>query len=148
MPNRRPSPCSTSCCERYAIGVADHAARYLNVRSDHPHHLGGQVAAVLDRADVVLFIECDVPWIQTRAAPRADAFVAQAGVDPLFGQYPMRTHRADLNISATPAALLTALGAALAERADRIDPARAERMRDAGRDTAAARERLRAPRDE
>jgi acetolactate synthase-1/2/3 large subunit len=129
------------CCERFAIGVADHASRYLNVRHDHPHHLGSQVAPVLARADVVLFVECDVPWIQTRTAPRPDAFVAQAGVDPLFGQYPMRTHRADLNISATPSALLTALGVALAERADRIDPRRADRMRDAGRETGAARER-------
>jgi acetolactate synthase-1/2/3 large subunit len=132
-----------ACCERFAIGVADQAARYLNVRSDHPHHLGSQAATVLEHADVVLCIECDVPWMPTRAAPRADAFVAQAGVDPLFGAYPMRTHRADLNISATPSALLAALGTALADRADGIDPARAERIRTAGRDAAAARERLR-----
>ena len=125
-------------CTRFAIGVADHASRYLNVRFDHPHHLGNQVGAVLERSDVLLFIECDVPWIQSRTAPGADAFVAQAGVDPLFSRYPMRTHRADLNISATPAALLTALTTAMAERADGIDPGRSERMLAAGRETAAA----------
>jgi acetolactate synthase-1/2/3 large subunit len=129
-------------CTRFAIGVADHAARYLNVRFDHPHHVGNQVGAVLDRADVVLFIECDVPWIQTRTAPRPDTYIAQAGVDPLFGQYPMRTHRADLNISATPTAFLAALTAALATRADGIDPARAERVRAAGSEASAGRDRL------
>lgn len=129
-------------CERFGIGVADHASRYLNVRFDHPHHVGNQVGAVLDRSDVVLFIECDVPWIQTRATPRPDTFIAQAGVDPLFGKYPMRTHRADLNISATPTAFLRALTAALAARADRIDPARAERIRAVGREASALRDKL------
>jgi acetolactate synthase I/II/III large subunit len=119
------------CCARFAIGVADNAPRYLNVASDHPYHLGTQLRRVLERADVVVFLECDVPWIPAQTSPRADAFVAQAGVDPLYARYPMRTHRADLNITATPAVLLTALIAALGEREAKIDPARADRIREA-----------------
>ncbi|MFD4351590.1 thiamine pyrophosphate-requiring protein [Nocardia sp. NPDC056541] len=117
------------CCTRFALGVADPWARYLNIPSDHPHRVGSDVAAVLERADVVVFVECDVPWIQARTAPSADCFVAQVGVDPLFTTYPMRSHRSDLNISATPTAFLTRLIEALEVRADRIDQGRAEQIR-------------------
>ncbi|MEU6558261.1 thiamine pyrophosphate-requiring protein [Nocardia nova] len=117
------------CCSRFAIGVAEPWARYLNVPSDHPHRLGADVAVVLERADVVVFVECDVPWIQARTAPSAECFVAQVGVDPLFTDYPMRSHRSDLTISATPTAFLARLIEALEARADGIDQGRAEQFR-------------------
>jgi acetolactate synthase-1/2/3 large subunit len=116
-------------CARFGIGVADPWGRYLNIPSDHPYRIGVDIAAVFDRADVVVFVECDVPWIQARTAPSADCFVAQVGVDPLFTTYPMRSHRSDLNIIATPAAFLTRLAEALEERTGRIDKDRAERIR-------------------
>jgi acetolactate synthase-1/2/3 large subunit len=87
------------------------------------------MATIFARADVLVFVECDVPWIQSNAAPRTDCFVAQVGVDPLFTRYPMRSHRSDLNICATPAAFLSQLIAALGDRAASIDPARAGRIR-------------------
>ncbi|GHE79404.1 acetolactate synthase [Amycolatopsis deserti] len=114
---------------RFAIAVADPWARYLNIPVDHPHRLGSDVTAVLERADVVVFLECDVPWIQARTAPAADCFVAQVGVDPLFTSYPMRSHRSDLTISATPTAFLERLTEALEARADGIDAGRAEPIR-------------------
>jgi len=117
------------CCARFAIGVADPWARYLNIPFDHPNRLGADVSAALQRADVIVFLESDVPWIQARQAPRDDCFIAQVGVDPLFSAYPIRSHRSDLNIAATPSAFLARLTAALEARADRIDPARAEGFR-------------------
>jgi acetolactate synthase-1/2/3 large subunit len=117
------------CCTRFSIGVADQWARYLNVAFDHPHRIVADVSAIFERADVVVFVECDVPWFQSRTAPRAECFVAQVGIDPLFTRYPMRTHRSDLTISATPTAFFTRLIAALDERATGIDPTRAERIR-------------------
>jgi acetolactate synthase-1/2/3 large subunit len=131
------------CCSRFAIAVADNAPRYLNIAADHPHHLGMNLPRALDQADVVLFVECDVPWIPVRVAPAADAFVAQAGVDPLFARYPMRTHRADLTISATPAALFEGLTAELDRRAATIDPGRGDRVRAAARAAAADVDRRR-----
>jgi acetolactate synthase-1/2/3 large subunit len=115
------------CCSRFAIAVADPWARYLNIPSDHPHRLGADITAALQRADVIVFLESDVPWIQARQAPRADAFVAQVGVDPLFSAYPIRSHRSDLNIAATPTAFLARLIAALEART--IDQGRAEGIR-------------------
>jgi acetolactate synthase-1/2/3 large subunit len=131
------------CCSRFAIAVSDNAPRYLNIAADHPHHLGTDLPRALDQADVVLFVECDVPWIPTRAAPGVDAYVAQAGVDPLYARYPMRTHRADLTISATPKALFEALTAALERCAGTIDPGRGDRIRAAASAAAAEVDRLR-----
>lgn len=116
-------------CIRFGIGVADPWARYLNVPYNHPHRVSVDVTAVFEQADVVVFVECDVPWLQARTEPPAECFIAQVGVDPLYSTYPIRSHRSDLNIVATPAAFLTQLSAALEARADGIDPARAGRIR-------------------
>ncbi|MBP2365074.1 thiamine pyrophosphate-requiring protein [Pseudonocardia parietis] len=114
-------------CERYAVGVAEAGPRYLNVSADHPFHLGLPTEAFPD-ADVLLFLECDVPWIARRGEPRTDAFVAQAGLDPLTSGYPMRTHRFDLGITTSAASLLTALEGALADRTEQIPPTRADML--------------------
>src|SRR5439155_10739720 len=115
-------------CERYAIGLAEEQARYPNVPADHPHHLGYQLAPVFADADVLCFLECDVPWMPRWGQPRADAFIAQCGVDPLFARYPMRSHRADLCVTASAAGIIADLAVALEARADRIDRARHTRL--------------------
>lgn len=115
-------------CARYAIGYMEEQARYLNLAVDHPMHLGHQIAPVLAEADALCLLECDVPWIPSLAAPRAGAFVAECGLDPLFSRYPMRTLASDLAITASARAVIEALDEALATRAERIDPARGARI--------------------
>jgi acetolactate synthase I/II/III large subunit len=118
------------CCTRFGIGVADTFARYLIVAADHPHRLTADPtsAGLFAQSDCLVFLECDVPWMDQHATPPAETFIAQIGIDPLYAAYPMRTHRSDLTLAATPAAFLRALIAALATRA--IDPARAAQVRD------------------
>ena len=115
-------------CERHGIGYAEEAARYLNFPAGHPLHLGYRLAPVFDEADVLCFIECDVPWIPAEKAPRDDAFVAHVGVDPAFSRNPMRSHRADLSITSTAIAFISALDAALAARTARVDTDRRQRV--------------------
>jgi acetolactate synthase-1/2/3 large subunit len=69
--------------------------------------------------------------------------VAQVGVDPLFSTYPMRTHRADLNVAATASAFLARLIEALEERSDGIDPDRRRRIEDVAATSRAGVEDLR-----
>jgi acetolactate synthase-1/2/3 large subunit len=116
---------------RFGIGIADPWARYLNIPYNHPHRVANMdvAATVFARADVIVFLESDVPWMETHTPPPSDTYIAQVGVDPLYATYPIRSHRSDLNISATPAAFLTRLSAALEARADRIDQSRAEEIR-------------------
>ncbi|MGU3498768.1 thiamine pyrophosphate-requiring protein [Mycobacterium sp. C31M] len=119
------------CATRFGIGIADPWARYLNVAYNHPHRVANMDVAttVFERADVIVFLESDVPWMETHTPPPADTYIAQVGVDPLYATYPIRSHRSDLNISATPAAFLSRLSAALEARTDRIDLGRSDEIR-------------------
>ena len=114
--------------EQHGIGVADTWSRYLNLPFSHAMHLGVADQAMYDRADVVLYLECDVPWISAHMRPREDAFIAQAGVDPLFSRYPMRSHRSDLTLTGTPSAVVAALTDALSGYA--VNAERRRRMRE------------------
>lgn len=123
----------TDCAERFAIGVADPWHRFLNIAANHAHRLGPDTLGVLQKADVIVFLEADVPWMDAHGSPSPDTFIAQVGVDPLYTDYPIRSHRSDINIAATPTAFLARLTAALGERAGRIDRTRGERIRAAAK---------------
>jgi acetolactate synthase-1/2/3 large subunit len=115
-------------CERYAIGYVEEQARYLNFPAGHALHLGYQLAPVFADADVLCFIECDVPWLPGGTGPRDDAFVAHVGIDPAFPRYPIRGHRVDLSITSSASAFIAALDEALAKRIATIDPVRGRRV--------------------
>ena len=110
-------------CDEYSIGVLESGSRRYNVAASHPLHMGYDLRAAPD-ADVLCFLDMDVPWIPARAKPPADATVVQCGPDPHFSRYPIRTHRSDLSVTASVGNLLTALAAALPGRAGRIDKRR------------------------
>ena len=111
-------------CDEYSIGVLESRPRRYNVSTSHPLHVGYDLGAVAADADVLCFLDMDVPWIGASAAPRADAVVVQCGPDPQFSRYPVRTHRSDLSVTASTANLLAALAAALPGRHARIDNGR------------------------
>jgi acetolactate synthase I/II/III large subunit len=121
-------PLLDELCRRFSIAVAESGARYVNVSDDHPLHIGFNLGRALVEADVLCFLDVDVPWQPGGTTPRDDAVVVQAGPDPHFGRYPIRTHRADLAISTTSKNLLEALSTALAARAAQIDPDRYGRI--------------------
>jgi acetolactate synthase-1/2/3 large subunit len=111
-------------CDDYSIGVLESRPRCYNVSTSHPLHVGYDLAAIAPEADVLCFLDMDVPWIPAASAPRADATVVQTGPDPQFSRYPVRTQRSDLSVTASTGNLLAALAAALPGRAGRIDPRR------------------------
>jgi acetolactate synthase I/II/III large subunit len=73
---------------------------------------------MLDGADAILVIDCDVPWTPSREAPPADCRVIHIGVDPLFSRYPIRGFTCDVAITGATRLVLPRLGAALAALAD------------------------------
>ncbi|MET1116888.1 MAG: thiamine pyrophosphate-requiring protein [Comamonas sp.] len=98
----------------YGVAVAESMGHYVNVPYDHPHHLGHDATAVVARADVVIALESDVPWVPGRAEPAADAFIAQVGVDPLFQDLPLRSFQSTVTLVSRALPFLEALGAELA----------------------------------
>src|ERR1700744_517219 len=108
-------------CDEYSIGVLESRPRCYNVSTSHPLHVGYDLAAVAPDADVLCFLDMDVPWITKAATPRAGATVVQCGPDPQCSRYPIRTHRSDLSVTATTGNLLAALATALAGRSHQVD---------------------------
>lgn len=97
--------------EDYAIPVAQGGG--LNIPYDHPMNLGALPGAMLDRADAILVIDSEVPWIPLVKAPRDDARIIQLAADPLYSSYPFRGFGAELLVSGTAEHTIPALADAL-----------------------------------
>jgi len=95
--------------ELFALPVVENKARMVCLPADSAMHAGFEAEAFIGDADVVLTLEADVPWIPKAGKPAPGARVIQVALDPLWTDYPVRTHRADLSITSSSAAFLAAL---------------------------------------
>ena len=95
--------------ETFAIPVIQYRPRHLALSTEHPLACGWDPHALLKEADVVLVVDCDVPWIPKEGGPRPDAKVVHIGPDPLFARYPLRGFRADLALTGQVPATLDTL---------------------------------------
>ncbi|MDH7794248.1 MULTISPECIES: thiamine pyrophosphate-requiring protein [unclassified Beijerinckia] len=102
--------------DAFAIPVTQRKPRYTALSTDHAMHLGYDPDSMLAAADLVIVIECDVPWVPFKQSPAKDAKIIHIGVDPLFSHYPMRAFDCDLAITGVLSATLTQLTQALATR--------------------------------
>lgn len=75
--------------------------------------VGGNIAAHLPDADVVLVVDAGVAWIGSKASPAPDAEVIHLGPDPLFTRIPVRGYKTTQAIQCNTVAGLKALRAAL-----------------------------------
>jgi acetolactate synthase I/II/III large subunit len=92
-----------------AVPVIHYRPRYLALSTEHPMHCGWDPHALLKDADLVLVVDCDVPWIPKEGGPRAGAKVIHIGPDPLFARYPLRGFRTDLALTGAVAPTLQGL---------------------------------------
>lgn len=125
-----------SLAERFALPVVAFNQRTMALPSDHPMHQGFQPRPLIEEADLVLVVDCDVPWIPSLEGPPPGARIAHIGEDPAFSRYPMRGFPADLSLTAAVPAALAALERALAAQLEPDSPAITAR-----RQTLAARSR-------
>jgi len=95
--------------ETFAIPVVHYRPRHLALSTEHPMHCGWDPHAALKEADLVLVVDCDVPWIPREGQPKADARVIHIGPDPLFARYPLRGFRTDLALAGATAQTVQAL---------------------------------------
>ena len=102
--------------ERFAIPVVTYRPRYVCIPSDHPMHVGFEPGALIKDADLILVLDCDVPWIPSLHSPNPEAKVVHIGVDPLFSNYPVRGFPSDLAITAATGGALRALAEAIEVR--------------------------------
>jgi acetolactate synthase-1/2/3 large subunit len=95
--------------DAFAIATVHYRPRHLALSTEHPMHCGWDPHALLKQADLVLVVDCDVPWIPKEGGPRPDARVIHIGPDPLFARYPLRGFRTDLALTGAVAPSLQAL---------------------------------------
>jgi acetolactate synthase-1/2/3 large subunit len=81
-------------CEMAAIGVIESVPMRMNFPADHPLHWGYQwnstgQNSLLAKADVILVLGSDVPWIPSRNRPDRSAQIYVVDVDPLKHQMPL-----------------------------------------------------------
>ncbi|WP_226582448.1 thiamine pyrophosphate-requiring protein [Acuticoccus sediminis] len=114
---------------RIGAPVVEYRPRHLNLSSEDPFHGGFEIAPWLAAADVVLVMECDVPWIPAHNHPAEDLTVIQVGIDPLQARYPMRGFHSDLTIRSAPRLFIEAMLAELGAPPDDAGDERAATVR-------------------
>jgi acetolactate synthase-1/2/3 large subunit len=112
-----------------AVPVVHYRPRYLALSTEHPMHCGWDPHALLREADVVLVVDCDVPWIPREASPAPAAKIIHIGPDPLFTRYPLRGFRTDIALTGGVATTLQALWRGAQKHA--VSPAKIEERRQA-----------------
>ncbi len=118
--------------EAGAMGVISFNPEYMNFPTSHQCHLGFSPAPFLEDADVILVLDCDVPWYPSKGKPGQAAVIITAGIDPLYSRYPMRSFPSDITIQGPTDLVLSALRQAILKteegRSERIE-ARRETLR-------------------
>ena len=99
--------------ETVGAGVVEQTPTTLSFPRDHPQHVGYDPVAAIERADLVVLAESDVPWIPAEDVA-VDAPVVQIDPTPTKPTYPRWPFRVDETVQADAA---TTLGAV----ADRLD---------------------------
>jgi acetolactate synthase-1/2/3 large subunit len=95
--------------ETFGIPVIHYRPRYLALPTEHPMQAGWDPHTFFKDADLVLVVECDVPWIPAQGNPKADAPIVHIGADPLFARYPLRGFRTDVALTGVAGPTLMAL---------------------------------------
>jgi acetolactate synthase-1/2/3 large subunit len=98
-----------------------------------------------EKADVVIVLDCVIPWIPASGGPRRDAKIINISADPLTTRYPFKEIEADLLVQGDPCAALRLLREALGGKpksANGAADSRRKTVAAAREDNAAKRKKL------
>lgn len=106
----------------FGVGVMELGPQSVSFPGNHPCHLGYQRNALVGEADLILLLDVDVPWMESKVTPHADAQVFHVDVDPLkddLGYWHFPAQRSFRASSGQVLAQLLALDAAAAAQGRR-----------------------------
>ena len=109
--------------EMLGIGVVETVPTALSFPSDHELHLGYTTDGLLERADLVIAVDTDSPWLGIRTGSERDAFVYYIDSDPLKEDLPLWYMESDVFVRADSTVVLDQLLESATARADRGDVA-------------------------
>jgi len=87
-------------CEMFSIPIIESNPSYMNFPTEHPLHMGFEVNELLAEADVVIVMDCDVPWVPTICEPGDRCKVFIIDIDPLKEKIPLAYIPAELTLQA------------------------------------------------
>ncbi len=120
-----------SFAETVGVPVVEAAPAFdLNFPRDHPLHFGFAAEPYFDDVDLLLVVNCDVPWVPKRGRPRSDATVVHVDDDPEKTRYPNWDYSVDVRLRANARRVLEELTTAF-DPTDGAD--RRERFRSHGK---------------
>ncbi|MEX1326258.1 MAG: thiamine pyrophosphate-requiring protein [Desulfobacterales bacterium] len=100
------------------VGVVCFNPEYMNFPLDHSCHLGFSPDELIADADVILVVDCDVPWYPNKIVPRETTKIILAGIDPYYSGYPIRGFPSDLTLQGEPALVLLEITRILRDHPD------------------------------
>lgn len=116
-----------------AIAVSEVFVTRNILPTDFANGVGGNIAAHLPKADVILVVDAGVAWIEAKASPASDAEVIHLGPDPLFTRIPVRGYKTTQAIPCNTLAGLRALRRASPGRSNAARQAEIEQRHEAFR---------------
>ena len=119
-----------SFAEALVAPVVTPASPFVSFPNTHDFHLGVSTAPYVKDADVIVVVECDVPWYPFQGKPPENTKVIQLARDPNYSSIPIRHFPKDISLGGDPKLALELLTQqlqsqprnekALFERAERI----------------------------
>lgn len=117
--------------ETLVAPVVTPASPFVSFPNVHDFHVGVSSAPYLKDADIVIVVECDVPWYPFQGKPPDNAQVIQIARDPNYSAIPIRHFPKDISIGGDPRLALELLAQELRTqpRPEKVLADRAERVR-------------------
>ncbi|MBV0912076.1 thiamine pyrophosphate-requiring protein [Anianabacter salinae] len=100
--------------EDWGIPVCSWWATHLTLSTEHPCAIGPNPKKFLDKADVVVVLDCLAPWWPDEHPINPAAKVINIGPDPIFSRTPVRNFRSDVSIAGETSTTIPALIEAMA----------------------------------
>jgi len=114
---RRPATIAPLVSLAEALGAPVVTSRYrVNFPSSNQMFAGNSPNPYLEDADVVVVIDCEVPYAPTQSKPKTNAKIVHIDVDPLKPTIPMWNFPADVLIQADSSKFIPALNQKVSEK--------------------------------
>jgi acetolactate synthase-1/2/3 large subunit len=76
-------------CDKLAVPVVEVAPSYMNFPTDHPMYFGSAPPGLVREADLILVVDCDLPWIPAHVRPQDNCRVFYLDIDPIKEHIPL-----------------------------------------------------------
>jgi acetolactate synthase-1/2/3 large subunit len=74
----------------------------MNISPGHYCHQGFSPDPYIQESDLIIVIDCDVPWYPSVNKPDDSTTIVNIGIDPLYSNYPIRTFKSDITVNSSP----------------------------------------------